>query len=263
MEPWQIIVALIQGLVEWLPISSEGQAVLYVYNFATIPMESMLTLVVWLHLGTTLAVIVRYPRTILNIISIQDRKLVRSLLIATCGTAMTAIPLYIFLKETLTIFHGEIINIFVGGLLFVTALFLYLPTRHSEEEVIDQVEEPEDRQSLLAGLAQGFAVLPGLSRSGITISALLMQKIEKEEAMTFSFLMSVPAVLGIFVLDVIIGEAPLPVPIGDLVVIEIIVFVVGLASMEVLLRLAKKVSFWKLCIVLGTVAIIFGIPALI
>ncbi|MBD3404934.1 MAG: hypothetical protein GF411_02220 [Candidatus Lokiarchaeota archaeon] len=263
MEPWQIIVALIQGLVEWLPISSEGQAVLYIYNFATIPMSQMLTLVVWLHLGTALAVIVRYPRTILEIISFKDQKLFRTLLIATIGTAITAIPLYLVLKETLTTFHGEIVNVLVGGLLFVTAVFLYLPTRNAENAEIEQVEEPESKQALFAGLAQGFAVLPGLSRSGITISALLMQKIEKEKAMAFSFLMSVPAVLGIFVLDVVIGNAPLPVAPIDLVLIEIVVFIVGLASMEFLLRIAKKVSFWKLCILLGAIAILFGLPALI
>ena len=98
----------------------------------------------------------------------------------------------------------------------------------------------------------------------MTISALLMQRIDKETAMKFSFLMSVPAVLAILLLEVITGSTiPASVSTLDLIVIEGIVFVTGLASMEFLLRLARRVSFWKLCLVLAVLAILFGIPALI
>jgi len=68
--------------------------------------------------------------------------------------------------------------------------------------------------------------------------------------------------VGIFVLDVVIGGAPLPVSAIDLLLIEMIVFVTGLLSMEFLLRLAGRVRFWMLCLVLGMVAILFGIPTL-
>ncbi|MFX1485338.1 MAG: undecaprenyl-diphosphate phosphatase, partial [Promethearchaeota archaeon] len=190
MELWQIIVALIQGLVEWLPISSEGQAVLFVYNFSSVPPESLITLVVWLHLGTAIAVIARYPRTIVDIIMIKDRVLFRQLLIATICTAVTAVPLYFVVKESIILFNGEIINILVGVLLFVTAIVLYLPTRteNTETEVVDT----SDKIAAVTGFVQGFSVFPGLSRSGVTVSALLMQRVDKETALRFSFLMSVP-----------------------------------------------------------------------
>jgi undecaprenyl-diphosphatase len=91
-----------------------------------------------------------------------------------------------------------------------------------------------------------------------------MQRVDKETALKFSFLMSVPAVLGIFALEMIIGDVIVPtISILDLIIIEIIVFVVGLASMEFLLRLARKVSFWKLCLLLALIAIVFGIPSLL
>jgi undecaprenyl-diphosphatase len=211
MEPWQVIVAFIQGLVEWLPISSEGQIVLFVYNFGNIPPEGIISLVAWLHLGTTFAVIVRYPRTILDILTLKDRNLLRLLLIATLSTAATALPLYFILRSSLTVFHGELMNIFVGVLLIITALVLYLPTRDSFEnnEEID-TSEPNDRVACITGLIQGTSVLPGLSRSGVTISALLMQKVDKETAIRFSFFMSIPAVLGIFVVEAILGEVTPP-----------------------------------------------------
>ena len=262
LEPWQIIVGLIQGLVEWLPISSEGQAVLFVYNFSSVPSSELITLVIWLHLGTALAVIVRYPRTIFEILALKDRVLFKNLLIATLCTAATAIPLYFFLKNSISAFQGEILNVLVGGLLVVTAIVLYLPTMKDESERAENID-PNPKVSAITGFVQGFSVLPGLSRSGVTVSALLMQRVDKETALRFSFLMSVPAVLGIFAVELLTGGALVPsiAPL-DLLFIEIIVFVTGLASMEFLLRVAKRISFWKLCLILGAIAIIFGIPAL-
>jgi undecaprenyl-diphosphatase len=151
----------------------------------------------------------------------------------------------------------------VGGLLFITAVVLYLPTR-TRSDSDNPAKDVEDREAVSTGLVQGLAVLPGLSRSGVTISALLMQRIDKETAMRFSFLMSVPAVLAIFVLDLLSGNTlPPSVSTLDLIVIEGIVFVTGLLSMEFLLRLVRRISFWKLCLVLAVIAIMFGIPALL
>ncbi|MHA2178816.1 MAG: undecaprenyl-diphosphate phosphatase [Candidatus Thorarchaeota archaeon] len=261
MELWQILVALIQGLVEWLPISSEGQVVLFLYNFTPVAPEEIVSLVVWLHLGTALAVVVRYPKVIFDVLRLKDRKLFRLLLVATLSTAITAVPLYIFLKSSLTAFHGEVLNILVGVLLLITAVVLYLPTR-TTDGTHNTPKDVDDREAASTGLVQGLAVLPGLSRSGVTISALLMQKIDKETAMRFSFLMSVPAVLAILILEVLTGST-LPAGVGtlDLILIEGIVFITGLLSMEFLLRLTRRISFWKLCLVLAVIAIVFGVPA--
>jgi undecaprenyl-diphosphatase len=263
MELWMVIVAILQGLFEWLPISSEGQIALYVNNFTTLDPNNVLSLVVWLHLGTALAVISRYPRTILDILSLKDKALTQLLFIATVATAVTGIPLYIFLKDSFSNLTGELLNILVGVLLLFTALVLYLPTRQEGALKTMDVKEPTKNEALLTGLVQGTSVLPGISRSGTTISALLMQKIDREIALRFSFLMSVPAVLGILVIDVLTGSTiPSIVNLSDLAIIEGIVFIVGLASMEFLLRLARRVNFWGLCLVLGLIAIAFELPAL-
>jgi len=264
MELWQIVVALLQGLVEWLPISSEGQIVFYMSNFTSINPNDALLIAVWLHLGTSLAVIARYPRIFLDLVSLKDRVLLKRLILATIGTAISAIPLYIFIKNSITLFGGMLLNIFVGGLLLVTAVVLYLPTRQTNDNDQElETRDVTDKEALVTGLVQGSAVLPGLSRSGVTVSSLLMQRIDKETALRFSFLMSVPAVLGILVLEIITGTAiPVDILPVDLLLMEAIVFIVGLLSMEFLLRLARKVSFWKLCLVLAMFAILLGILAL-
>ena len=263
MELWQIIVALIQGFAEWLPISSEGLVAFYIINFTSVSQTELVSLVVWLHLGTSLAVVVRYPRIFLDLISLKDRVLLKRLIIATIGTTVTAIPLYIFLKNSISLFQGMLLNILVGGLLLVTAVVLYLPTRQTTDESQEiETRDVTDKEALVTGLVQGSAVLPGLSRSGVTVSSLLMQRVDKETALRFSFLMSVPAVLGILALEIVTGNTiPPSVELLDLVLIEVIVFIVGLASMEFLLQLARKVSFWKLCLVLALIAILFGITA--
>ncbi len=222
----------------------------------------MVSVVIWLHLGTALAVIVRYPRDFVRIILVKDRQLFKLLLIATLATAVAGIPLYFFLKGSVTTFHGELINMFVGGMLLLTAVILYLPARRNPDGALE-VEELDAKKAGITGLVQGLSILPGLSRSGVTISALLMQRVDKEKALWFSFLMSVPAVLAAVALDVVTGEAAsITIPIGELLIMEAIVFVVGLASMEGLLRLARRIEFWKLCIVIGIIAIAFGVPAL-
>jgi undecaprenyl-diphosphatase len=235
--------------------------VLFLYNFTPVAPEEIVSLVVWLHLGTALAVVVRYPKVIFDVLRLKDRKLFRLLLVATLSTAITAVPLYIFLKSSLTAFHGEVLNILVGVLLLITAVVLYLPTR-TTDGTHNTTKDVDDREAASTGLVQGLAVLPGLSRSGVTISALLMQKIDKETAMRFSFLMSVPAVLAILILEVLTGST-LPAGVGtlDLILIEGIVFITGLLSMEFLLRLTRRISFWKLCLVLAVIAIVFGVPA--
>ncbi len=262
MELWQILVALIQGLVEWLPISSEGQAVLFIYNTGAVPVQDIVSVVVWLHLGTALAVVARYPREFFAVLTLRNRPLFKRLVIATAATAVTGVPLYFFLRDAMEAFNGDAVNVLVGLLLIITAVVLYAPTRIGDDERM--FAEPDDRRAGVTGLAQGLSMLPGLSRSGITVSTLLMQRVDKKEALRFSFLMSVPAVLGVIVVDLLTaGMALPPVPLIDLILMEAIVFVSGLLSMEALLRLAERVDFWKLCLILGAIAIAFGIPSLL
>ncbi len=264
MEPWQFIVSLIQGIVEWLPVSSEGQVMLFLYGIGEIPPESLLTLAIWLHLGTSMAVVVRYPRDAFNVIALRDWILTRQLLVATVATAITAIPLYVLLKQAFTDFQGETMNLMVGLLLLITGLVLYIPERGNPAQSQTDFGEVTDKKAALVGLIQGFSVLPGLSRSGLTIAALLVQKVDKEKALRFSFLMSVPAVLGILVLEVATGSAMLPAitPV-DLFLMEAVVFVAGLATMDLLLRLARRIRFWAFCVTLGLIVLVLGIPVII
>ncbi len=275
MLTWQLLVALMQGLLEWLPVSSQGQIVLYVYNIGAVPVDSLIALAVWLHLGTMFSVFARYPRDIIRIISLRDRNLFKLLLVATIGTAIVGVPVYLVRKVALASILGSRLNLVVGVLLLATAVILYTSREKIRQPEVsaDNTQQPQvsndntlqiptNKVALVTGLVQGLSILPGLSRSGITVSSLLMQKVDKETALKFSFLMSIPAVLGIFALTFLTGDLAIPtVSLTDLIVMDLIAFSVGLASMEALLRLSRRVSFWKLCAFIAVIAIAFGLPA--
>lgn len=187
----------------------------------------------------------------------------RLLLVATIGTGIVGVPVYLVRKIALAAVLGSRLNLVVGLFLLATAAMLYTTRdRTQQPEVTDSNRMPTAKVALLTGLAQGLSILPGLSRSGITVSSLLMQKVDKETALKFSFLMSVPAVLGIFALEFVTGDlAVATVGLTDLLAMDVVAFCVGLASMEALLRLSRKVSFWKLCVFIAGIAIAFGFPA--
>ncbi|MEM4734942.1 MAG: undecaprenyl-diphosphate phosphatase [Candidatus Thorarchaeota archaeon] len=259
MEPWQFLVALIQGLVEWLPISSSGQTILVLYNAAEVPIETAIHTAVWLHLGTAAAVIVRYRSDFISIITIADRALVKHLIVATAATAVTGVPTYFLILNLVR--NGEFLNLIVGLSLIITSQVVRASEKQTTAETCNAVVS--DRNALIAGLMQGFSVIPGLSRSGVTIATLLGQRVDKEHALKFSFLMSVPAVLGILVLEALIGaQSPIIVSVSDLFLMQIVVFLTGLASMEFLLRLARRVSMAVLCLTLGVIALVIGLPGL-
>ena len=112
---------------------------------------------------------------------------------------------------------------------------------------------------LIAGAAQGFTIFPGISRSGITVAALLFRKFEQEDALKISFLMSIPAVIGANILDMGGVESFDP-----LVLLAGIVsaFVTGYLTIDILMRFARSVRFDVFCIVFGIIALIL-VPGLL
>ncbi len=261
MEFWNIIVALVQGLLEWLPVSSEGHVILFARIFGGVSAEDALTIAVWLHLGSSAAVVLNFRKTIFNMFTLRDRRLLKHILLATIATAITAVPLYLWLRETITLFQGQMINSLVGLLLILTSILLYITVRRGRILGPLSFSSPVDEQKAIsAGLAQGLAVLPGLSRSAVTMCALLLQRVEKVTTLRFSFLMSVPAVMGILVFDILVGNVgAIAIPLLDLILMEIIVFVVSILCMQALIRLAARVEFWHLCLVLGVIALALGL----
>jgi undecaprenyl-diphosphatase len=205
MTPFQAILAgCLQGLAEFLPVSSSGHLVLLKNLFGLEEVPRLFD--VLLHVATLLVVCLVFRRTILGIFAAAGRflrgrrkeedipflRLIPAILIATVCTG----ALGIFLKDLGFESRPKIVSAF----LLVTALIL-LATRLLEKKQNAASKQPGVKESIITGIAQGIGVLPGISRSGITISAALFAGVSRAEAGEFSFLLSIPAILGALVLS--------------------------------------------------------------
>ena len=246
-----IFLGVLQGVTEWLPISSQGQTVLVMLNFMRIDPANAISIAIFLHIGTMLAVLIKFRSEFVSMLN-RDSKLLKVIIVATLSTAITAVPLLIFIKDLLA--TGEVANILIGVMLIITGVMLGVQKRMGNS--YRTLDEITTKDMVFAGLAQGFSILPGISRSGTTITVLLMCGIKQELALKLSFLMSVPAVLGAIVLfDV--GNVS-TVTMSDAIIMVLSSLIMGYLTMSVLLRFAKRVNFAIFCISLGVLTLLIS-----
>jgi len=242
-----IILGIIQGIFEWLPISSEGQSMLILLNAMQLNIDEAISVAIFLHMGTSLAVIIKFKDEFRSIISGADPKLTRIIIVSTACTGLTGLPLYIMLKNTFS--GGIAATVLIGVMLILTGIILGL-NKQSGHKTIDSVTLPD---MIVLGLVQGFAILPGISRSGVTISTLLLRNVEQKTALLISFLISVPVVLGAVALDA--GMIIKIDPVHGLAML-VSSLLVGYIMMDFLLKFADRVDFSIFCISLGLLTII-------
>jgi undecaprenyl-diphosphatase len=261
---WQLVLlGIIQGASEFLPISSSGHLVIF-QKLLNVNAKSIY-LEVALHFGTLLAVVIYFWRDLVNIVRGtvayavgNDRRtnkeafvLFFCLFVGSIPAAVGGLLLEHFFEST---FNST--NV-VGVMLLVTAAILlstaFVKAREGKVNYL---------KALIIGVAQFAAILPGISRSGTTISAGLFMRVNPSRAARFSFLLSVPAVTGAFLLklkDVL--EHPLPgQELIDFGAGAIAAFVVGLLAIHYLLKIVARrrfyiFGFW--CLLIGLVTLIF------
>lgn len=271
-----IVIALLQGIFEWLPISSSGQTMVIATNLFRISPDNAFSLAIWLHLGTTLAVLLRFRKDFIKVLQtiiykdFKDEVLLKKrnwIIFATFGTAITAVPLYFIFKvlfiDYFTAFQGDVITLFVSGLLVFTGVFIISTRKKYGDLTIENISKIKvHKDSFISGLVQGFSILPGISRSGLTTSAILIKKYEQDNALKLSFLMTVPVAIASIIVDIIFGEGSVfgTLDILTIFITTIISFLVGYLTIELLLRLAKKINFGYFCIAYGVIAYMIIVP---
>ncbi len=259
-----IILGIFQGITEWLPISSSGQTMLAMVDALKIDAKTALSLAFFLHFGTLLAVLVKLKGDVKHIMMrlprYREDKLVQFIMISTITTAAVGIPVYLLLSD---IFEdgvgGGIATALIGAFLVLTGLALYVTKKRMGKRTIEN-HNPSD--SILAGIGQGFAVIPGLSRSGITVAALISKNYKQEEALHLSFLMSIPATIGIIIIESIQGSI-ISVGIPAIFAGVLAAFIVGYLTIDILLKYAKKIRFDSFCILFGLIAIVLAIVVML
>lgn len=259
-----IIIGMIQGIFEWIPVSSEGINSLVMINLFGKGFGQAVTIAIWLHLGTVLAAIINFRKEVWNIIKTKIEiltnpssysiygekfKLFNFLLFATLASLCIGGIVYFSAIKNMNI-AGSIATIIIGVMLLITGLILM------KAKTKKKPRETNVSDSLLVGALQGLSIIPGISRSGITASTLLMKGYTAKNALTLSFLMSIPAIL-IAVIAIIVFEG---FYFGTSSLIALVTsFLFGLLTIKLLMRVAEKINFGWFCIIFGLLSILSGI----
>ncbi len=237
-----LLLVALQGVTEWLPVSSSGHLVLAQEFFGV---SASVFFDVALHLGTLAAVVLFFRRQIVDLF-LRERRMLVLLAWASIPAALAGFLLRDFFASLFS-------NVLAVGIAFVfTGCLLYATKRASGNKDLNA------RNSLLIGLLQVVSIIPGVSRSGSTISAGLLAGVDRKKAATFSFLLSIPVILGAAAFEAWKGLAfePNLIPVFAGVVAA---FIVGFASIGWLLKLIEKKEFYVFafyCWAVGAVAIV-------
>ena len=255
-----IILGIVQGLTEFLPVSSSGHLEL---GKALLGVEEGLLFSIAVHGATALSTIIAFWKDILDILTgllkFKWNEELRFVLLIV----VSMIPVGIvgdFLESEIEAFVDGRIR-FVGFMLLITAGLLYLTER---VQVVDGAKV-SFKNALLIGVAQAMAVLPGISRSGATISTALLLKIDRFNAARFSFLMVIPPILGANLLKMIElskGDAQVEnISVAALTAGSIAALIVGYLACKWMIHIVRKSKlhwFSIYCVIVGLIAIFLG-----
>jgi len=257
-----ILLGIIQGLTEFLPVSSSGHLVLFQKIFGiTAPALFFDTM---LHIGTLLAVFAVLWRDILEILKKPIQPLTGFLIIATIPAVIAALAFGDIIEEVFE--SGR----FLGVCFLLTSVLLVSAEFLSKRAAVGTLKKAGDMNwldALVIGILQAIAIAPGISRSGATISGALSRGLNRDFAARFSFLMSIPAILGALVMQtkdlVKVGAsaeiASESISAAAIIAGTISAAVVGFFAVKLMLKIIKEKSLFGFAVytaVLGTLVII-------
>ena len=246
-----IISGLVQGITEFLPISSSGHLVL-LHNFFGITEPNMLFDVL-LHFATMLAVLVYFREDITSLVTFKNNKVIFYIVIGTIPAVLAGLFFEDRIEEIFNspqkVFYMLIVTSLV---LSIGQLMLWLKKK---------TEELNWKNSLLIGVFQAMALIPGISRSGTTVTAGLIAGINKEAVFKFSFLLSIPIILAATLYKIVLSD------IGGLVGTDIVnytagmlsAFFIGLISLKILWQIIKRERLYIFaiyCMVVGLIGLL-------
>ena len=250
-----VVLGLLQGIFEWLPVSSQGVIVAVHSILFDGEIAEGIGYSLWLHIGTVPSVLVVFRKETARIVGevltrpTKPSPLLAFLLVSTVVSGVVGLPLVLFLTD-LSESAGSAAMAVIGVALLITGA-LQITRGNTGARDRDGLEV---RDGLLAGVSQGLAVVPGLSRSGVTVAALLWRGVNRREALVLSFLMSVPVSVAAAAFVALDGDFALTL---EALVGAAVAFLTGLLAIKLLVAVAERVNLAAFVIIAGA-AIVAG-----
>jgi undecaprenyl-diphosphatase len=263
-ELYAILLGLVQGISEWLPISSKTQILFASTLLFSLPLAVAYAFGLFMEIGSVGSAVVYFRRDIRSLF--HDRRLVIYLLVVTIVTGLVGAPIYYLTDKVLSTSPYNIgIPMVLLGLVLIGTGF-YIRYSRARPRLVVGLEEMKLKNYILIGIAQGVAALPGVSRSGMTVSTMLLMGVKPEQAFRLSYLAYIPASLGAFFVTLILSRPQVDTaiqvvePTGILIAI-VTSAAIGIVVISYLLKFAKTSRIYIIDLVLGAIALILGIVA--
>src|SRR6266705_5848263 len=263
-ELYAILLGLVQGICEWLPISSKTQFLFASTLLFSLPLAVAYAFGLFMEIGSLGSAVVYFRRDIRSLF--HDRRLVVYLLVVTVVTGLVGAPLYYLTDKVLSTSPYNIgIPMVLLGLVLIGTGF-YIRYSRAKLRLIAGLDQMTLRNYVMVGIAQGIAALPGVSRSGMTVSTMLVMGVKPEQAFGLSYLAYIPTSLGAFLVTLILSRSQVDTaiqvvePTGILIAIATSA-AIGIVVISYLLKFAKTSRIYMIDFVLEVIALVLGIIA--
>jgi undecaprenyl-diphosphatase len=266
-----IILGIVQGVSEWLPVSSKTQIILVSQYVLGLNFQQAYAFGLFMEIGTVLAAIIYFRREVWSLVralagkgSEQEWRLFKFVLVTTVVTGVVAVPLFVVVEGISSGYNIGLPMMILGIILFLDALAIkYSRSKYAEDRNRKMLEDIGVRDYVLVGVVQGLAALPGVSRSGATTSTMLLLNVEVKEAFRLSFLVGIFASAAAFLVSLVFSNASVYAAVAGLSTVGILLSiavstVVSLLLIDFLLGVARKARIVYLIVALGIIAVTMG-----
>ena len=268
---YSIIIGIIQGVSEWLPISSKTQIIVSSTILLKLSFQQAYTFGLFMEIGTMAAAVIYFRKELAELIQVilgskdkVQRKLFSYVFFVTVFTGVIGAPLYLIADSVPEIAVG-IPMLIIGFVLLADAALIRYSRKKREKGIVPRkLENLTFKDYVLIGVTQGISALPGVSRSGITTSTMLLLNVEPDEAFKLSFIAGIFASLAAFGLTIVATESNVAASIAKigltgLVLAIITSTLVSLLLIDFLIKVAGKQKITYLTAGLGIIAIASGL----
>lgn len=259
---YAFIIGLVQGVSEWLPISSKTQILFASKILLGFTPAAAYAFGLFMEVGSLFSALFYFRKEIIEIL--HERQMIINLLVVTLITGIEGVPLYIITDKLLTgAYNLGLPMILLGAFLITDGLYRRYSRKITRTGTIGELKM---KQYVLMGAAQGLSSLPGVSRSGMTVSTLLFMGLNPKDAFKLSYLAYIPASIGGFVTTIVFTRSELSTSLPTLgttglAVAILTAAVVGVFAITGLLNFAKRNDIYKVTVVFGAVALVIGLLA--